>query len=217
MRVAEIYLDVELSLKLLVADEENIVVPGSSFHFRKAFFHPFDSIFQSSNGNRKDFFKKRVAELPVGVYKQESFSVSSRRDEVAFHVADSLFRVDNLRSFVDTALVLDSRTSGFLASPFPCEFLAMSLNLSSVGTGDICSDGHSGDIWQVFVVLLYPFRGEFRRLIIKQVCFHGCSKLRMKRDGVWTNASVFVLHVRVVVSVCRVVFSSFPRALRYFV
>ena len=67
------------------------------------------------------------------------------------------------------------------------------------------------------MVLPYAFRGEFRGLVVEQVRFHGFSELRVQRDGVRTDTGVFVLHVRVVMRVRRVVFSSFSRTLREFV
>lgn len=119
MGMAEIYFDIESLFQFFVTDEKNIVVPCYRFHFGESPFHPLDAVLESADGNGMYLLKQWVAELPVGVYEQESFSVFSRRDEVALHVTDSLFLVDNLGSFLDTALVQDSRTSRFLASPLP--------------------------------------------------------------------------------------------------
>ena len=170
--MAEVYFDVELFLKLSVADEQDIVVPRYRFHFRKAFFHSRNPIFQRANRNRENLLQKRVAEFPVGVYQEESFSVFPRRDEVSLHIAHTLFRVDNPRSFVDGSFVFDSGMYPLSSSSFPCEFLAMSLDPSSVRTRDVCSDSHSRDGWQVFVVLPYTLCGQFRRLVVEQVRFH---------------------------------------------
>ena len=47
--MAEIYLDVELLLEFLVADEKNVVVPGDSFHLRESLLHPLDPVFECPN------------------------------------------------------------------------------------------------------------------------------------------------------------------------
>lgn len=217
MGVAEIYFDIELFFQFLVADKQNVVVPCYRFHLGESLFHPLDAVLECADGNGMYFLKEGVSELPVGVYEQESFSVFPRRDKVAFHVADSLFVVDNLGSFLDTALVLDSGTNRFLASPLPRELFSMRFDFPAIRACDICSDSHSGHRRKVKVVLSYAFGSKFRGLVVEQIRFHGFSKLWVKRNSVRTDTGVFPSHIRVVIGVCRIVFPPLSRAFRNFV
>ena len=55
VRVAEVDLDAEPPLQILVADEKDVVVPGDRFHLRKPLFHAADRIRERSDRNRKYF------------------------------------------------------------------------------------------------------------------------------------------------------------------
>lgn len=142
--MAEIYFDAELLFDFLMADEKNIVVPRHGFHFRKSFFHSLDPVFERSNGNGEYFLQKQVSDLAVSVNQKQTFSIFSRSDEVAFHIPDSLFRVDILWSFVDDAFVFDLCVLLFLSTSFSCKFLSVCFDLSSMRAGDVCAYGHSG-------------------------------------------------------------------------
>lgn len=200
-----------------MADEQNVIVPGNRFHFREPFFHPLDSILERPRGNGKDFFKQRVTQLPVGVNQYHSFSGFPRSHEVTLHIADPLFRVDNLRSFVNGSFVFDSRMRLAPMSPFPCEFLAVSFDFSSVRTCDICSDSHSGHIRQVCMAFSYPFGGQFGGLVVQEILFHRLSEIRVQSDCVRTSAGILLFYIRMVVGVNRVVSPSFSRAFADFI
>ena len=89
-------------------------------------------------------------------------AIFSRGNEVALHVSNSSFFVDIPRSFVDGPFVLNPRINLFLSPSFGRELLSVRFDLPSVRTSDVCSDGHSGNGWQVTVIFFNAFSGQFR-------------------------------------------------------
>ena len=182
--MAEVDLDAELLLELLVADEQNIVVPGDRFHLGIPLLHSRNGVFESPYRYGIYLLKQGVAKLPVCVDKEQSLAVLSRLDEVPFHIADPLSVVDSLGSLVNASLVREpSRT---LLSPWFAftEFVSVRLDSPSVGTLDIGAYGNSRHIGEVFVILQNALCNMLGRLVVQEIFVDRLLKLRMLYDGI---------------------------------
>lgn len=215
--MTEVNLDAEHLFKLSVADEENVVVPGNRFHFRIPLFHSSHGVFQGTQRYRVYLLKKRVAELSVGVYEEQSLSVLSRCDEITFHVADSLSRVDTTGSFVNHTLVFDLESAFAFPAPPPAELVSARLDSPSIGTLDVEPYGGSRHRGEVFVIFREPPRYMLGRLVVHEIRVNRFLKLWMLNNRIRTDAAVVLADPCFVLRIVRIIPPTFSRLGRYLI
>ena len=99
--IAEIYADAEELLQLLVVPEEQVIVSGKGFEFRKSLFDAEECVVHILDRNLEYLFDKEHSDLSVCQSEQYSFAAFSRNNEVRFSISQSLSFVDMRGSFVD--------------------------------------------------------------------------------------------------------------------
>jgi len=215
--MAEVDFDTELLFKLLVADEENVVVPRYCLHLRISLLHSAHGVFERAYRHRVYFLKQWVTELPVGVNKEQPLPVFSRCDEVSLHVADPLSIVDFLGSFVDHLFVPDSYRT--LLSPrfASAKLRSMRFDSPSVRALDVGADGNSRNIRQVGVIFLDALRDMLGRLVVHEIRVNRFLEFHMFNDGVRAYPFVILINPGFVLGITCIVPPAFSCLCREFI
>ena len=203
--MTEVYFDLEFLLQSFVMDEEEIIIESQRLKLLESFLYPADGILHRSDGDRMYFLQERSSRLPVGTHEKVALTIMTRDDEVALGIPNSLSGLDIYGSFVNHALIPNLDFNLALAPSSSVDPAPVILNPSAIHAFDICANSHTGNIWQILVILLNALGNMLRRLIIHQILGDCGPEEHMSSNVVGPGPIVFLAHIALMLGIRSVV------------